>query len=111
MAYPCERCPEWDQYGSCMQKSCPPSERVKGNAMVGTNCGGPLDMGVPDLVNHPPHYQKPWGEVIDITEHMNFNMGNAVKYILRADDKGKPVEDLRKAAWYIARELQRRGEK
>jgi hypothetical protein len=64
-----------------------------------------------DYVNHPPHYQKSWGEVIDITETYNFNMGNAIKYIMRADDKGKPIEDLRKAAWYIARELQRRGEK
>lgn len=60
------------------------------------------------MVNHPPHYQKSWGEVIDITETLNFNLGNAVKYILRADDKGKPMEDLAKAKWYLTREIKRR---
>ena len=39
---------------------------------------------------------------------MGFNLGNAVKYIWRADLKGEALEDLRKAAWYIAREIQRR---
>ena len=64
-----------------------------------------------DPVNHPSHYTwLPNGvEVIDITEHLGFCLGNAVKYILRADHKGKPVEDLRKALWYIRRELKRRG--
>lgn len=63
-----------------------------------------------DPVNHPPHYTShPSGvEVIEITEHMNFCMGNAVKYILRADHKGNPIEDLRKAAWYIEREVMKR---
>ena len=63
-----------------------------------------------DPVNHPSHYTwLPNGlEVIDVTEHMNFNMGNAVKYLLRADHKGKPMEDLEKARWYIDREINRR---
>lgn len=63
-----------------------------------------------DPVNAPSHYRwLPNGiEVIDITETLNFTMGNAVKYILRADHKGKPIEDLRKAAWYIEREIARR---
>jgi hypothetical protein len=63
-----------------------------------------------DPVNSPAHYRwLPNGiEVIDITETLNFTMGNAVKYILRADHKGKPIEDLRKAAWYIEREIARR---
>lgn len=63
-----------------------------------------------DPVNAPAHYRwLPNGiEVIDITETLNFTMGNAVKYILRADHKGKPIEDLRKAAWYIEREIARR---
>ena len=65
-----------------------------------------------DAVNHPAHYAEGWSngaEVIDITEHLNFNRGNAVKYICRAGRKSKDteVEDLRKAAWYINRELQR----
>ena len=63
-----------------------------------------------DAVNHPAHYNShPSGvEVIQITEHMNFCLGNAVKYILRADHKGNPLQDLQKAAWYIAREINRR---
>ena len=62
-----------------------------------------------DPVNHPPHYTKhPSGvEAIEITEHFNFNKGNAIKYIWRSSDKGKEVEDLRKARWYIDREIAR----
>jgi hypothetical protein len=62
-----------------------------------------------DLVNHPPHYTAhPSGvECIQITEHMNFCRGNAVKYIWRAGDKGDEVEDLKKARWYIDREIAR----
>lgn len=64
-------------------------------------------------VNHPSHYTAhPSGiEVIQITEHMNFCLGNAVKYILRCDHKGKPVEDLQKAIWYLQREITRRQHK
>jgi len=60
-------------------------------------------------VNHPPHYTvHPSGiECIQITEHMNFCQGNAVKYIWRAGLKGNPVEDLLKARWYIDREIAR----
>jgi len=63
-----------------------------------------------DKINKPPHYvSHPSGiECIEVTEHMNFNLGNAVKYIWRADLKGDPTENLRKAAWYINRELMRR---
>jgi hypothetical protein len=60
-----------------------------------------------DPVNHPSHYTNhPSGvECIQITEHMNFNLGNALKYIWRADLKGKSIEDLRKARFYIEREI------
>ncbi len=63
-----------------------------------------------DPVNHPPHYtQHPSGiECIQITEHMNFCLGNAVAYIWRADLKNDAIEDLRKAVWNIEREIQRR---
>lgn len=63
-----------------------------------------------DLVNRPFHYtQHPSGvECIQITEHMNFCLGNAMKYIWRADLKHNAVEDLEKAKWYIDRELKRR---
>lgn len=61
-------------------------------------------------VNHPKHYtQHPSGvECITVTEHMGFNLGNAVKYIWRADLKGDVIEDLHKAAWYVKREIERR---
>lgn len=62
-----------------------------------------------DPVDHPSHYcDHPSGvECIEITEHMNFNCGNAVKYIWRADLKGKQIQDLEKARWYIDREINR----
>jgi hypothetical protein len=63
-----------------------------------------------DQVNHPKHYTShPSGvECIQITEHMGFNLGNAIKYIWRADLKGADIENLEKAAWYINREIYRR---
>jgi hypothetical protein len=58
---------------------------------------------------NPPHYQAhPSGvECIEITEHMNFCLGNAIKYIWRAGLKNNAIEDLRKARWYIDREIAR----
>lgn len=63
-----------------------------------------------DMVNHPPHYTAhPSGvECIQITEHMGFCLGNAMKYIWRADLKNDDIEDLKKAVWYIKREIARR---
>ncbi len=63
-----------------------------------------------DMVNHPPHYTNhPSGvECIQITEHMGFCLGNALKYIWRSDLKGNAIEDLEKARFYIDREIQRR---
>lgn len=63
-----------------------------------------------DLINHPPHYTAhPSGvECIQITEHMNFNLGNAVKYLWRAGLKSDDaLSDLTKAEWYIGREIER----
>lgn len=62
-----------------------------------------------DPVNHPIHYvSHPSGiECITITEWMNFNLGNAVKYIWRANDKGATIQDLEKARWYLDREISR----
>lgn len=62
-----------------------------------------------DAVNHPKHYTNhPSGvECITVTRHMNFNRGNAIKYIWRAGDKGNELEDLKKAAWYIQDEINR----
>ena len=63
-----------------------------------------------DAVNHPKHYTShPSGvECIQITEHMGFCLGNAVNYIWRAVEKHEAIEDLRKAKWYLEREIARR---
>lgn len=66
--------------------------------------------GPHDPVDNPYHYtQHPSGiECIQITEHMGFNLGNAVKYIWRADLKADTAQDLEKAIWYIRREIELR---
>lgn len=63
-----------------------------------------------DQVNHPRHYTShPSGiECIQITRHMGFNLGNAFKYIWRADLKNDALEDLEKAVWYIMDEIAKR---
>ena len=79
----------------------------------GPGPGEELDMPhveLNDSVNHPAHYNTYKGlEVIDLVEQMNFNRGNAVKYIARAGHKSPEttVEDLKKARWYIDREIAR----
>lgn len=74
-----------------------------------------------DNVNHPPHYtwlkDKCGIEVIDITRHMDFCLGNSIKYILRAGhkqdasltDNQKEIEDLKKAIWYINDRIKQLG--
>jgi len=61
-----------------------------------------------EMVNHPDHYQGSGGmEVIDIIENydLGFSLGNAIKYILRSNKKGSANQDLKKAIWYINREM------
>ena len=69
----------------------------------------PVTMHEPksDPVNHPAHYKVGGIETIDFIEakRLNYNMGNAVKYITRADHKGNRKQDLEKAIWYLKREL------
>lgn len=68
-----------------------------------------------DAVNHPAHYTSSPAkcecgrtvECIDVVEHMGFCLGNVVKYLWRAGRKGPALEDLKKAAWYLAREIKR----
>lgn len=67
-----------------------------------------------DNINHPKHYNASPAkcvcgrriECIDVTQHMNFNLGNAMKYIWRSEHKGK-IEDLQKAVWYLNCEIKR----
>lgn len=61
-----------------------------------------------DPIN-PSHYRKHASgiECIEVTRHMNFNVGNAVKYLWRYMDKGDPIENLKKAQWYLEDEIKR----
>ena len=61
-----------------------------------------------EKVNHPVHYNKGPMEVIDLIEgfELGFHLGNVLKYILRHQYKEKPVEDLKKARWYLDRYIQ-----
>ena len=63
-----------------------------------------------DMVNNPPHYTShPSGiECIQITRHMGFNLGNAIKYIWRCDLKRDAIEDLEKAMFYLKDEIEMR---
>jgi len=59
-------------------------------------------------IDHPSHYQGVGLECIDVIEafELGFNLGNCIKYTLRAGKKGDRIEDLRKAKWYLQREIQ-----
>ena len=59
-----------------------------------------------DKIN-PDHYKRGGIECIQISEQMNFNLGNVIKYVFRCDEKGG-ITDLEKAQWYLNRELLRR---
>ena len=67
----------------------------------------PLNILKDDNVNMPSHYTQLPIECIDVTEHFTFCVGNALKYLWRHQHKGKPLEDLKKAAWYVQREIDR----
>ena len=60
-----------------------------------------------DPVNHPAHYKVGGIETIDFIEakKLNYNIGNVVKYLTRADHKGNRKQDLEKAMWYLNREI------
>lgn len=61
-------------------------------------------------INHPPHYEINQIQPIEYIEaqHFNFNLGNVIKYISRAPFKGKELEDLKKARWYLDREIHKK---
>jgi hypothetical protein len=90
------------------------ADKTKGNVGTLTTPWTPLTH-IDDPVNHPKHYTShPSGvECIDITQHYNFCVGNAIKYLwrngLKADSdntaKDKQIEDLKKAVWYINKEI------
>jgi hypothetical protein len=64
-----------------------------------------------DAVDHPPHYNAhPACEAIELCEELSFNLGNAVKYLWRAGQKGDRRQDLEKAIWYLEREKGRNSQ-
>jgi hypothetical protein len=69
-------------------------------------------MATSDSINHPPHYTFGAIEVIDAIEawQLGFHLGNVVKYVARAAHKGRSLDDLKKARWYLDREIGRREE-
>jgi len=60
-----------------------------------------------DMVNRPPHYTQGGIETIDFIEakDLNYNLGNVIKYVVRSGLKGTRIEDLKKAKWYLEREI------
>lgn len=106
--HPCNHCHKYDKWVKrdmyIRDSSRPLSEAIK----EWVDC---KDEECVDVVNQPPHYtDHPSGiECIQVTEHMGFNLGNAIKYIWRCDLKKDAIEDLKKAKWYIDREIDRRG--
>jgi len=67
----------------------------------------PTHTFTPEAVNHPAHYNAGKFEVIDVLDDwgLDFCLGNAVKYIARSSHKGKELEDLKKAVWYLNRKI------
>ena len=61
-----------------------------------------------EMINHPSHYNQGIEAIDYIESHkMNFNIGNVIKYVTRAKHKGTELEDLKKASWYLNREIER----
>ena len=87
---------------SCLDDICKALEISRGDILLN-------EKDKKEMVNHPSHYNMGKYEAIDVIEdwNLNFNLGNAVKYLARAGHKGNIIEDLKKAKWYIDREIQR----
>lgn len=98
-----------------MDKLANTDETKKGKAFIGDTAKEHSDGGDQpralkgDAVNHPSHYTYGTIETIDYIEDKGFtyNLGNAIKYISRAGHKLDAIEDLKKAVWYVNREIQR----
>lgn len=105
ISYICPKCPEGNNSWKFVDESSINQHLLAHEMFETTNSDQEND-----AVNHPSHYTAYKGlEIIDLTEQMNFNRGNAVKYIARAGlkDESKEIEDLEKAQWYLAREIER----
>ncbi|GEB50403.1 DUF3310 domain-containing protein [Streptomyces cacaoi] len=99
---PCQPCPHREGLACCAESQAREADFDDEHLTNGRQ--------VDDPVKHPAHYTSYRGiEVIQLTEQMNFNRGNAIKYLARAGlkDPDTELQDLEKAAWYIGREKQR----
>lgn len=87
-----------------MHKSCATPAELESAVQLNSFSSGSIEH---DPVNHPKHYtEHPSGiECIQVTRHMTFNLGNAVKYLWRAGKKDPTIQDLEKARWYILDEI------
>lgn len=115
----CNATPDGKVFCECELGHKGPHQGIDSGGVLGPP-GAPWTSGVclvggppspPEAVNHPKHYNAhPSGvECIAIIEHMTFNVGSAIKYLWRAGlkDSEPTLTDLKKAAWYIAREIER----
>lgn len=91
---PLKRCPQCGFYGCYDGVNCTPADTVE---------------AANDPIAHPDHYTQGSIECIDFIndKNLNFNLGNAIKYIVRCNFKGKKREDLLKAKQYIDFELEK----
>ena len=87
---------------SCLDDICKALEISRGDILLN-------EKDKKEMVNHPSHYNMGKYEAIDVIEdwNLNFNLGNAVKYISRAGHKDDIVQDLKKSLWYLQREIDR----
>jgi hypothetical protein len=92
-----------------MVKRKKPAVKTKIDTVVKEPVPAPTEAPAPavDMVNHPPHYKKGGIETIDFIDakELNYNLGNVVKYVSRSGLKGTRIEDLKKAMWYLEREI------
>ena len=98
----CTNCPFENKQGSCQELT--PNENIeRANKYLNK-----INKTIPiDNVNNPSHYNVGTIEVIEVIEDwkLNFNLGNAIKYIGRCEHKNNKKEDIKKAIWYLEREL------
>ena len=100
----CSECPFENTHGTC-QGLTPNENIIRANKYLNK-----INKPIPsDNVNNPSHYNTGTIEVITVIEDwkLNFNLGNAIKYIGRCEHKNNKKEDLEKAKWYIEREIRK----
>ena len=100
----CEDCPFENIQGSCQELT-----RSQNIAIAKAYLNKNNETIPTDNVNNPSHYNVGTIEVITVIEDwkLNFNLGNAIKYIGRCEHKENKKQDLEKAKWYIEREIRK----